>query len=237
MDHVAGGRGGALYPGLLDKYHYGRRPNGFYIPRFRNHTEEGEGFVRGFGYQGRIYRLNWRANVNKAGIGEDFKTQNRTPGPWYLGMIAFAEVLPNFDNHIRLHATKADKWGMPVPIIDAKYGANELALIKQATRDTRAMLQASGFEGIQTDNPDDITPESLSAPGNGIHEMGTARMGRDAKTSVLNGFNQCHDVDNLFITDGSFMTSGGCQNPSLSYMAFSARAADHAAKLIKAGTI
>ena len=234
MDHVIGGRAWGVLPGLEDKYTYGRRPNGIYIPRFRNHTEEGEGFSRGFGYQGGIHRSNWKNSIEKAGVGESFKASNRTPGAWWASLAGFGEVLPNFDNHIRLHPTKTDQWGFPVPILDAKHGKNEIALMRQATIDSRAMLEAAGCINIGGSDPDDL---QLPPPGNGIHEMGTARMGHDPKTSVLNKWNQSHDVPNLFITDGSFMTSGGCQNPSLSYMAFSARAADHAAKLMKDGVI
>lgn len=230
MDHHAGARGRAILPGNLDRHHFGRRPNGFYIPRFRNHTEEAEGFVRGFGYQGSATRTSWHRGMGSAGVGADFKADIRNPGPWQIGMVAFGEVLPNFDNHVRLHPTKTDKWGFPIPVLDAKWGENERNMIRQATRDTRAMLEAAGGINIQTDDPETAEP---NAPGNGIHEMGTARMGRDPSTSVLNGWNQSWDVPNLFITDGSFMTSGGCQNPSLSYMAFSARAADHAAQLMR----
>lgn len=237
MDHVSGARGFGTLNKFMDKYHYGRRPNGFYIPRFRNHTEDSEDSVRGYGYQGRIYRSGWQYQTGRPGIGDALKQANRTPGPWTLGMVAFAEVLPNFDNHVRMHPTKTDKWGMAIPVLDAKHGANELALMKHASRDTRAMLEAVGFENINTDDAEALTLDDLSPPGNGIHEMGTARMGRDPKTSVLNKWNQSWDVPNLFITDGSFMTSGGCQNPSLTYMAFSARAADHAAKLMKEGVI
>ena len=234
MDHVIGGGGYGVMPGNEDKHHFGRRPNGIYIPRFRNHTEDGSGFIRGFGYQGRAYRASWRGGLDKAGVGADYKTANRSPGPWVMSITGFAEVLPNFDNHVRLHPTQTDEWGFPVPILDAKNGENEINLIRQAARDTRAMLEAAGCTHIGGDDPETAMP---SPPGNGIHEMGTARMGHDPKTSVLNKWNQSHDVPNLFITDGSFMTSSGCQNPSLTYMAFSARAADHAAKLIKDGVI
>ena len=234
MDHVIGGRAHGILPGLEDKYHFGRRPNGIYIPRFRNHTEEGEGFIRGFGYQGRIYRASWRDGVSREGVGEDFKSQNRTPGPWVASIVGFGEILPNFDNHVRLHESKTDKWGFPTPILDAKHGQNEENLMKQAGLDAADMLKVAGCTDIGGAFKDG---NYLSPPGNGIHEMGTARMGRDPKTSVLNKWNQSWDVPNLFITDGSFMTSAGCQNPSLGYMAFSARAADHAAKLMKEGVI
>ena len=233
MDHVGCARAGGIMPGMMDKYHVGRRPNGFYIPRFRNHTEEGQDFVRGYGYQGRIYRYG-NQNVNSPGVGEEYKMTGRKPGPWSYSIIAFAEILPDERNRITLHSSKKDKWGLPVPIIDAKMRENEIKLIKQATKDGIEMMKAAGIVNPRHDNPEN---PHIPAHGNGIHEMGTARMGRDPNTSVLNGFNQSWDIPNLFISDGSFMTSGGCQNPSLTYMAFSARAADHAAKLLKDGVI
>ncbi len=233
MDHVSCAGGGGIMPGMMDKYHKGRRPNGFYIPRFRNHTEEGEGFVRGYGYQGRIYRYTgWDRNTG--GIGEAYKAKNRMPSPWSFSIIAFAEVLPDERNHIRLHANKKDKWGFPVPILDAKMRNNEINAIKQATRDMIAMMDAAGIVNPQHDDPED---PPIGSHGNGIHEMGTARMGADPADSVLNKYNQSHDIPNLFVSDGSFMTSAGCQNPSLTYMAFSARAADYAAKILKEGRI
>lgn len=235
MDHIIGGRAFGIMPGNEDKYHFGRRPNGIYIPRFRNHTEPGAGFLRGFGYQGRAYRGSWGHKIGSSGIGAAYKNANKTPGPWGVSLVGFGEILPNFDNHVRLHPSKTDKWGFPVPILDAKHGPNEKSIIRQAALDSRAMLEAAGCTHIDSADPDDM--ENLSPPGNGIHEMGTARMGHDPKTSVLNKWNQSHDVANLFITDGSFMTSAGCQNPSLGYMAFSARAADHAAKLMKDGVL
>lgn len=237
MDHVAGAGAYAVMPGFEDKHHYGRRPNGFYIPRFRNHTEDSDDSVRGYGYQGRIYRENWKSVRGKAGVGADYKNANKEPGVWSISIVAFAEILPDERNKVTMHPTKKDEWGLPIPVIDQKHRQNEVNLMKHATRDTKAMLEAAGMKIYHTDNPDDITAENMSEPGRGIHEMGTARMGRDPKTSVLNKWNQSWDVPNLFITDGSFMTSGGCQNPSISYMAFSARAADHAAKLMKDGII
>lgn len=237
MDHVAGARGNAIMPGHEDKYHFGRRPNGFYIPRFRNHTEQSEDSVRGYGYQGRIYRAGWQGHGGKPGVGADYKNQARTPGPWVLGMVAFCEILPDERNTVTLHQSRTDEWGMPVPIINQKHRENEVALMKHATRDVNAMMKAAGMQVFHQDDPDAITAENMSAPGWGIHEMGTARMGRDPKTSVLNEWNQCWDAPNLFITDGSFMTSGGCQNPSISYMAFSARAAHHAADLLESGVL
>ncbi|MEP3654865.1 MAG: GMC family oxidoreductase [Litorimonas sp.] len=237
MDHVAGAGAAAVMPGFEDKYHYGKRPNGFYIPRYRNHTEESSDSVRGYGYQGRIYRENWRSSIGNAGVGEDYKSANQKPGRWSIGIVAFCEILPDERNTVTLHPTKTDELGMPVPVINQKHRENEVALMKHATRDTRAMLEAAGMTVFHTDNPDDITAENMSPPGRGIHEMGTARMGRDPKTSVLNKWNQSWDVENLFVTDGSFMTSGGCQNPSITYMAFSARAANYAADLMDSGKL
>lgn len=234
MDHISGARARGIMPGMEDKYHYGRRPNGFYIPRYRNHLEEGPGYSRGFGYQGRIYRLGWESSKNNAGIGKAFKAGNRTPGPWYFSITAFAEILPDFRNQIRLHPTRTDKWGFPVPILDAKMRNNEQKLMQQATRDAIDMMTAAGIEIEHADDPENPI---IGVPGNGIHEMGTARMGHDPATSVLNKFNQSWDVPNLFISDGSFMTSAGCQNPSLTYMAFSARAANHAADLLEQGVL
>ncbi len=234
MDHLYGSRGGGIIPGMLDKYHSGRRPNGFYIPRFRNNTEDGSDFLRGYGYQGRAYRANWRTKVGNAGIGKDYKSAMRIPGPWAISMVSAGEMLPDFRNNISLHATKTDKWGMPIPVIDAKLRENELKLMGQAARDTKAMLLAVGAQITSLQKPEDAASIIV---GDGIHEMGTARMGRDPSSSVLNQYNQSWDVPNLFISDGSFMTSSGCQNPSLSYMAFSARAAHHAADLLEQGAL
>ncbi len=234
MDHHSGARGYATLPGHLDRHFFGRRPNGFYIPRFRNHTEEGDGFLRGYGYQGGAMRGHWSSAGHRKGVGADLKENARSPGPWQISLVAFGEVLPNEKNHIRLHPNKTDKWGFPIPVMDVAWGDNERNMVRRAIRDTRAMLEAAGATNIRTDDPDTAEP---APPGIGIHEMGTARMGHDASTSVLNKWNQSWDIPNLFITDGSFMASGGCQNPSLTYMAFSARAANHAAELLSEGLI
>jgi choline dehydrogenase-like flavoprotein len=234
MDHLFGSRGGGIIPGMLDRYHSGRRPNGFYIPRFRNNTEEGQDFIRGFGYQGNAMRSNWRGKINGAGIGQSFKQEASVPGNWWVSLVCAGEMLPDYRNNVQLHASRKDAWGMPIPIIDTKLRENELKLMQQAARDTKAMLEAVGAQNIKAQTPEEA--ETI-AVGDGIHEMGTARMGRDPKTSVLNGFNQSWDIPNLFISDGSFMTSSGCQNPSLTYMAFSARAAHHAADLLERGEL
>ena len=234
MDHLYGSRGRGIIPGLLDQYYRGRRPNGFYIPRFRNNTEDGDGFIRGFAYQGSATRLGWRSKIGASGIGADYKQNIRTPGPWQVSLTCAGEMLPDYRNNISLHQNRKDQWGMPVPIIDAKLRENELKLMAQAARDTKALLEAAGVEITELQTPEEA---ATIAVGDGIHEMGTARMGRDPETSVLNEFNQSWDIQNLFISDGSFMTSAGCQNPSLTYMAFSARAANHAADLLEQGVL
>lgn len=234
IGHAMGATTTASVPGFLDKNVKGRRPGGFYIPRFRNHTEEGEGFLRGFGYQGLLERADWGAQSSGKGIGVELKKRTQTPGPWRMWMMAFSEILPSTKNHVRLHESKTDKWGFPVPVLDARVGSNEIASLRQASRDARKMLQEAGYLDIAGDDPATLMP---STPGESIHEMGTARMGKDPRTSVLNKWNQTHDVENLFVTDGSLMASGGCQNPSLTFMAFSARAANYAADRMQEGTL
>jgi choline dehydrogenase-like flavoprotein len=231
MDHLYGLATIAIFPGPEDSYYHGRRPTGIYIPRFRNVTEAGDGFVRGYGYQGGVSRTGWKQMALKPGVvGAEIKARAHAFGPWMAVVAGFGEVLPNPDNRMTLHASRKDKWGMAIPHVDYAIGANEQAMIKQILNDGRAMLEAAGGQVVkQTD--------AAATPGLGIHEMGTARMGHDPKTSVLNKWNQAHEVANLFITDGSAMASSGCQNPSLTYMALSARAADHAVQLMKEGTL
>ncbi|WP_088311026.1 GMC oxidoreductase [Novosphingobium sp. B 225] len=231
MDHMYGLATVAAFPGPEDSYYHGRRPTGIYIPRFRNVTEAADGYVRGFGYQGGVSRVGWRQMALQPGVvGTEIKARAHTLGPWTAMIAGFGEVLPNPDNRMTLHATRKDKWGIPVPHVEYAIGPNEKAMIKHIFDDARAMLEAAGGQVIlQTKEP--------ATPGLGIHEMGSARMGLDPKTSVLNKFNQAHEVANLFITDGSAMTSSGCQNPSLTYMALSARAADHAVQLLKEGQL
>jgi choline dehydrogenase-like flavoprotein len=236
IGHVGGAYARGIYNGMLDRHHFGRRPNGIYIPRYRNHTEDGEGYLRGFGFQGNALRMGWGGRAGEAGIGADLKDAVREPGPWSLWLGAFGETMPRFENHVRLHATKTDKWGFPIPVMDCRYTDNEVNAVAQAAEDAVEMMEAVGATVVAS-SAGTITKETLGAPGNAIHEMGTARMGRDPSTSVLNKWNQAHDVPNLFMSDGAFMTSAACQNPSLTYMAFSARAANHAADLMQAGEI
>lgn len=229
MDHNMAGATG-LYPGFDDVYYRGRRPNGFYIPRYRN-LDRQEKFLRGYGFQGVGLRSSWKlANMMGPGIGAEFKAKVRKPGPWLMNLGGFAEMLPNPSNRVTLHPTRKDRWGMPIVHIDCARGDNERLLIDQIVDDAKAMITAAGGQVMFVNKGD----ESV---GLGIHEMGTAHMGRDPAKSVLNQYGQTHDVPNLFITDGAAMASSGCQNPSLTYMALSARGAHFAAEFLRAGTI
>lgn len=216
--------------GYEDKYYFGFRPNGFYIPRFRNLFGEKRDYLRGFGYQGGASRSGWGREVAELSIGGDFKDALCEPGDWGIGMTAFGEMLPYHENKISLDKTRKDKWGLPVLAIDCEIKENEKKMQVDMMQDAKEMLEASGIKDVHTFN-------SGYAPGMGIHEMGTARMGRDPKTSVLNSNNQVWDAKNVFVTDGSCMTSASCVNPSLTYMALTARAADFAVKELKKGNL
>ncbi len=231
MDHMYALSSIGMFPGPKDSYYKGRRPTGIYIPRFRNVTEDADGYVRGYGYQGGVSRMGWKNMALQQGVvGAEIKERARQIGPWMIFISGFGEMLPNPDNRVTLHATRKDKWGIAIPHIDCAMGPNELKMAKQILTDGKAMIEAAGGQLVsQATEP--------GTPGLGIHEMGTARMGLDPKTSVLNKYNQAHEVPNLFITDGAAMSSSGCQNPSLTYMALSARAAHHATEFLKAGTI
>jgi choline dehydrogenase-like flavoprotein len=229
-DHVSGMVASGTYAGFEQYYHRGRRPNGFYIPRYRNVTEPGEGYLRGFGFQGSAMRETWGRAIGRPGVGVELKERLRRPGAWRLRLSGFGEMLPRPENRVTPHPTRTDKWGMPIPHIDCALSDNERAMVTQASQDARAMLEMAGCTDI------DARPH-YGGLGRGIHEMGTARMGRDPATSVLNGYNQAHDVPNLFVTDGSSMTSTGCQNPSLTYMALTARGAHHAVEFLREGRI
>jgi choline dehydrogenase-like flavoprotein len=232
MDHVSAAKASGVIPEFDDKYYYGRRPGGIYIPRYANITESDKPYIRGFGFQGGSSRDGWTGN--RPGIGADFKDANSRPGSWRISIYSFGEILPNPNNRVTLSKHKTDKWGLPLAYIDCEMGENEKIMMREAQKDAYAMLKKAGAKDI---SPGPDAELDLSLPGNRIHEMGTARMGRDPKTSVLNKWCQAHDVPNLFITDGACMPSAGCQNPSLTYMALSARAANHAVKLFKKGII
>ena len=207
--------------GMDDKYYYGRRPTGFYIPRYRNLFGEKRDYLRGFGYQGSAGRDGWSRAVAELGVGGAFKDSAAEPGPWTIGATAFGEMLPNHANQVGLDQTKKDKWGLPVLKIDCATGENERRMRVDMMNDMAETLEQAGVKNVKT-------YDGGYWPGMGIHEMGTARMGRDPKTSVLNGNNQVWDAPNVFVTDGSCMTSASCVNPSLTYMALTARAADFA---------
>jgi choline dehydrogenase-like flavoprotein len=230
MDHVYALSTAGIFPKGPDTYFKGRRPTGIYIPRFRNVTEEADGYVRGYGYQGGAMRFGGRPRATDAGFGAEMKQKAREFGPWMIYISGFGEMLPSPDNRVTLHATRKDKWGLPIPHIECVLGPNEMKMKEQVLADGKAMIEAAG--GIVVNQA-----KEAGTPGLGIHEMGTVRMGRDPKTSVLNGNSQAHEVPNLFCTDGGAMASGGCQNPSLTYMALSARAAHLATSMLKEGVI
>lgn len=227
MDHHFRVGASAKLDGMEDVYFKGRKPSGVYLPRFRNlNGNENLGFTRGYGYQGGASRDNWKESIAEAVYGEDLKKAITKPGGWTMGLIGFGETLPYHENKMFLDYDKTDEWGLPTVTFDAEFKENELKMRKDMQEQAVAMLEKGGFK--------DISPyDQLGAPGLGIHEMGTARMGRDPETSVLNGNNQIHEVSNVYVTDGAFMTSAGCQNPSLTYMAMTARAVDHASKNFK----
>ena len=228
MDHHYRVGAHATFEGFEDKYYTGTRPNGIYIPRFRNVNETYPDFLRGYGFQGSATRQGWERGANTIGFGADFKEQLMKPGPWGMNLIGFGECLPYYENKVELNKELLDVHGLPTLKISAKFRENEYAMRKDIAATAVEMLEAAGGKNITAYDHSDI-------PGFGIHEMGTARMGRDQKTSVLNEWNQCHDIPNLFITDGACMTSSACQNPSLTYMALTARAADYAVKQMKGG--
>ena len=230
MDHhLAVGAQGKV-EGFEDKYYSGRRPNGFYIPRFRNWGSDKRDYLRGFGYQGSASRSNWQQNVAELGIGADLKNALAEPGAWNIGMGGFGEVLPYHDNKVSLDKNVKDKWGLPVLSMDAELKDNEKRMRKDMQQDAIDMLEAAGVKNVTGWNGD-------SPLGKGIHEMGTARMGRDPKSSVLNAHNQVWDAPNVFVTDGACMTSASCVNPSLTYMAITARAANYAVEALKRGDL
>ena len=230
MDHVMGGGAEGTIPGHEETVEKGNRPNGIYVPRFRNVKSKEPNFLRGYGYQGGGWREGWERGMRYSGFGADFKKALRQPGPWKFSFYGFGECLPNRDNFVEIDKEKNDAWGVPALKIHCAFGDNEKALLKDMSTQASEMLAAAGATEIYPfveNNP----------PGLTIHEMGTARMGRDPKTSVLNGHNQAHDVKNLFITDGACMTSSACVNPSLTYMALTARACEFAVSQMKKGEL
>jgi choline dehydrogenase-like flavoprotein len=233
MDHHTGTGGYGILEGFEDQYYSGRRPAGFYVPRFVNigtDKNNRSDYVRGFGYQGIGIRQEWTELTDMEGFGQEFKEKLLKPGPWQIWMGAYGETLPYFDNHIQLSKDQKDQWGLPLVKIHFEYQANELAMRKDEEQYTIDMMKTAGLTQIST-------YRHFHDPGSAVHEMGTVRMGKDPRTSVLNGYNQMHDVPNVFITDGSCMPSSAWQNPSLTYMALTARACDYALSELKAGRL
>jgi glucoside 3-dehydrogenase (cytochrome c) catalytic subunit len=226
MDHTMGGGADGRIPGYEDRTEYGNRPNGVYMARFRNVTSKWPNFVRGYAYQGGGGRQGWGRGTNMAGFGADFKKMLKRPGPWSFSLYGFGECLPRPENFVELDPTKTDAWGVPVLKITCAWSDNERAMLDDMSIAAAEMLAAAGAKDIQpyvADNP----------PGLTIHEMGTARMGKDPKTSVLNANNQVWDAPNVFVTDGACMASSSCVNPSITYMALTARACKSAVDAMK----
>jgi len=228
MDHHLGVGASAEVEGFEDKYFTGRRPNGIYVPRFRNigGSTDSKDFIRGYGYQGGGGRGGWSNSVKEMAYGAGFKEAITTPGSWSIGLGGFGEILPYHENKMTLDYDKLDAWGLPTVTFDATIKDNERSMRKDMQFQAEEMLANAGFKNVRGYDGD-------YAIGLGIHEMGTARMGHDPKTSVLNKHNQLHDVPNVYVTDGSAMTSAGNVNPSLTYMALTARAANHAVEELK----
>jgi len=228
--HVGVGASGVL-EGFDDKYYFGRRPNGPYMPRFRNISKSTtvKDFIRGYGYQCNAEREGYQRDNGEYGVGASLKEALCEPGSWRMSFSGFGEMLPYYENQVRLHEHKKDKWGLPLVVVDCEIKDNERKMREDMKNSAAEMLERAGFKNVTTfDRALDPAARVLS-----VHEMGTARMGRDKKTSVLNAHNQLHDVKNVFITDGACMTSAACQNPSLTYMALTARACDFAVRELK----
>jgi choline dehydrogenase-like flavoprotein len=226
MDHHLGVGAGGEVEGYDDKYYYGRRANGFYIPRYQNLFGDKRDYIRGFGYQGGASRQGWSREIPELQIGGTFKDALGEPGQWTVGMGGFGEILPYHENKITLNKNVKDKWGLPVLDFDCEWKENERKMRQDMKNDAVEMLTAAGVKNVKGYEGDGTI-------GRGIHEMGTARMGRDPKTSVLNANNQVWDAPNVYVTDGACMTSAACVNPSLTYMALTARAANHAVSELK----
>lgn len=230
MDNHKGVSASADVEGYEDRYYFGRRANQIIIPRFRNIKKQRSDYVRGFGFNGEARRAGWQDMPLHQQIGETLKKVTQYPGPWKISFGGSGECLPYSSNRILLNTTVKDKWGRNTLTIDAEFRENERQMQRDMANSIAEMLEAAGFRNV--------TPSvNMSFPGNNNHEMGTARMGKDMKTSVLNEFNQMHEVKNVFITDGSFMVSNPCANPSLTYMAITARACDYAVREMKKGNI
>ncbi len=227
MDHHKGGDVSATIEGFEDKYYYGRRPIGIYVPRFRNINNQQNPFIRGYNFQGGASRRNGGRNAE---IGVTLKEAMTEPGSWRIGFGAFGECLPYADNRVTLNKELRDKWGRPPLNIDCRFRENEMRMWEDEIESGKEMMEAIGGKEIRANG-------NISFPGNANHEMGTARMGKNPKASLLNKWNQVHAVKNVFITDGACMTSSSSVNPSLTYMALTARACDYAVGELKKGNL
>lgn len=230
MDHHLGVGASGQVAGYEDKYTFGRRANGIYIPRYQNLFGDKRDYLRGFGYQGGGMREGYSRSAEELSIGVGLKEALTEPGSWTMNIGGFGETLPYHENMVTLDKTKKDKWGLNVLSMDIEFKENEKKMRKDMLGDAIEMLEAAGVKNVKGRDGDGTL-------GRGIHEMGSARMGKDAKTSVLNSHNQIWDAPNVFVTDGSFMTSAACVNPSLTYMAFTARAAEFAVSELKKGNL
>jgi len=230
MDHYSGTGAVASYDILKDQYYFGQRSTSTYIPRYQNLNKQDRKFTRGFAYEVYASRADWGRGYSSAGAGAEWKDSLSEPGNWNAAIYAYGECLPDQRNNVSLDETKKDKWGLPLLKVEMEYGANEKAMRDDMINDAKEMLSAADPEWV-------VEINDPSVPGMTIHEMGTARMGNDPKTSLLNKFNQCHDAPNVFVTDGACMVSTACQNPSLTYMALTARACDYAVQQLKKGEI
>ena len=230
MDHHYNIGASGTIEGFEDKYVYGRRANGTYLPRFANLFGDKRDFLRGYGFQGGASRTGWNREIAEMNIGANYKDAITEPGAWQIGLGGFGEVLPYHENKISLDKTRKDKWGLPVLAMDAELKENEKKMRIDILKESIAMLENAGATNVSGH-------DGGHNMGHGIHEMGTARMGNDSKTSVLNKYNQVWDAKNVFVTDGAAMTSAACVNPSLTYMALTARAADFAVSELKKGNL
>jgi len=230
MDHVKGDWVLSTVPGIDDQMYLGRRPNGITMPRFVNVAGQDADFLRGYSYQGGSGRATWKRGGEEAGIGAEFKQKLRQPGGWQIALEPNVECLPSKDNRVTINFDRKDKYGLPLTRIDVRWGENERKAAAHARKQAAAMLSLLGGEVITFGS-------ETRPPGTAIHEMGGASMGEDPRNSVTNPYNQLHDAPNVFVTDGAFMNSSGDRNPSLTYMAFTVRAAVHAADLLKNGAL
>ena len=233
MDHNYNAFISGEFEGYENEYYSGRRPSSIYIPNFRYMPSKySDKYLRGYGFAGDAKREDWNRGRWQDGLGKNFKDGLTKPGKWKMDLMAQGEMLPRFENHMSLHPSKKDKWGIPQIVFDCQWSENEILMMEDAAVTGEKILKTAGLTNVTSK----VTTKD-GAPGLAIHEVGTARMGADPKESILNAYNQCHDVDNLFVTDGASFCSTATANPSLTFMAITARAVDYCAKEMKAKRI